>query len=337
MEQRKNYANSETIKTIYLGGGTPSLLSVDQLEYVFNGVLKTFSVDNYPETTIEMNPEDVTGDYLKLLKSFPVNRVSLGIQSFFDDDLKYLGRIHDAAKSLNAVNLLKDYGYDNISADLIYGVPTLTGKHWLKNLEILAGNQIRHISAYALTIEEKTLLEHQIRTNKTGTPDENFFLDHFKILKNFAMEHGYIHYEISNFGQEGFFSRHNTAYWHGEKYIGIGPSAHSYNGKSRRWNVGNINDYIDSVTFGSVKHEKEDLSDVQLYNEYIMTRLRTMWGCDIDKIKSDFGQEFADFFFRSSRIFINDGRMKVKNQIYFLTESGMLLADRIIVGLMKES
>lgn len=336
MEQRKDYAGGEPVKTIYLGGGTPSMLDAVHLDRIFNGIFRFFSVDGRPEITMEMNPEGVTDQYLRTLKAFPVNRISVGVQSFSDKDLGYLGRVHDAEQARQSVLLLKNCGFENISVDLIFGIPTLTVETWQKNLDTLVDYDVQHISAYALTVEEKTLLEHNIKGKKTTLPHESSFGAQYNILKNFAKEHGFLHYEISNFAKNGFISEHNSAYWKGIKYSGIGPSAHSYDVQSRQWNVKNIARYMESVKSGHVLFEKEMLSMPQMYNEYVMTRLRTMWGCDLKDMNKLFGREYVALFSRAAGKYIQEGLIQTNGDQYTLTDSGEMIADMITAALFAD-
>jgi len=326
---RKNYLNGSEVKTIYIGGGTPSLLSVNQLGYLFDAVYSSFALKKDTEITIELNPDDISNAYLENLRSTPVNRVSVGIQSFFDTDLKYLGRIHSASQSAHSMQLLNKYGFENISADLIYGMPDLSMRKWLKNLTVLDSYNVQHISAYALTVEERTILEFKLRRKKTSTAPESHYIGQYQLLKEFTSQRGYLHYEISNFARAGFLSRHNTSYWTGDEYIGIGPSAHSYNGFSRQWNFSRIEDYIEAMNQGHVFYEKEELSAKQKFNEYLLTGLRTMWGCDSDVIIENFGMPLAAHFLKAVNQFVNTGLIKRQGNTYILTDEGELLSDTI--------
>jgi len=336
INSRKNYLNACKVNSIYIGGGTPSLLSISQLCSLFDAVYDAFEFEQTAEVTIELNPDDLTYSYLDGLKFTPVNRLSIGIQSFFESDLKYLGRNHNAAQGIHALQMLKEKGFVNISVDLIYGIPDLNMDNWYKNLTIIDSFDLQHISAYALTVEERTLLEYNLRKKKKLQASDSFYIDQYQILKEYTYQKGYLHYEISNFAKAGFISRHNTSYWTGDHYIGIGPSAHSYNGLSRQWNFCRIKDYIKAMNTYEVFYEKEELSKKQKFNEYILTRLRTMWGCNSDLIKQEFGKILADHFLKAVKNYVDTGLIKKYGDTYILSDEGELLADAITTELFIE-
>ena len=263
--QRKSYLNREKINTIYFGGGTPSLLGFEELISIIEKIKNSFHVDTAVEITLEANPDDLNANKLKRLKNeTSVNRLSIGIQSFFDDDLHYLNRVHDAHQAYHSIELAKKQGFNNLTIDLIYGIPGLIRKKWIKNLEIFFSFNLPHLSSYSLTVEPKTALLTFIRQGKMENIDENKSIEHFKILMEKTTENGYIHYEISNFAKKGYYSKHNSLYWLGGHYIGFGPSAHSYNGVSRQWNVPNMKQYIEAEKTKKIIFDKEVLSKNQI-------------------------------------------------------------------------
>ncbi|MCX6277551.1 MAG: coproporphyrinogen-III oxidase family protein [Bacteroidetes bacterium] len=344
MELTRDYLAGAEVNTVYFGGGTPSVFSPG--EYLMTpppGALPKKGGGETPppnplpkkgggvvrEVTLELNPEDVTESYVEELKDTWFNRFSLGVQSFADDDLTYLNRSHSAAQALRAVKLLQKTGYENISIDLIYGVPSSSGQLWKKNLEIAFSLDVPHISAYALTVEQRTPLAWMINKQRYAPVNDEDQISQFRQVMQMAKEHGFQQYEISNFSKPGRHSVHNTNYWNGIQYLGLGPSAHSYNGNSRRWNISNLTEYIASMEKGELKYEEEILSPAQKYNEYVMTSLRTMWGCSLEKIISHFGFRIADFFSQGASRFVKQGLLVELSGVYFLTDEGKLFADRI--------
>ncbi len=330
VEQRGDYLKGEKINTVYFGGGTPSLIKVEELNAVIEKIKHVFYVLKNVEITLEANPDDLNSGFLKELKDkTPVNRLSIGIQSFFDDDLKYLNRVHDAEQSFAAIEQAKKHGFDNLTIDLIYGIPGLTVEKWIKNLETFFSFDIPHLSSYALTVEPKTVLSTLIMRGKMKNTDENESVEHYKILLEKMSERNYIHYEISNFARKGYYSKHNSIYWLGGHYIGFGPSAHSYNGVSRQWNVSNMKQYIEAEKTKKIIFEKEVLSENQRYDEYVMTSLRTAWGCDPEHIRNVFGKSYYDYFNKTIIPFIEQGKVFQQGTRYFLTDKGKLFADGI--------
>ena len=324
IELSRDYLGAAEIQTVYFGGGTPSVFRPGELEPVIRSL-----TGGTGEFTLELNPEDVTEAYVEELKNNSFNRFSLGVQSFFDDDLAGLNRSHSAGQSVRAVKLLKDAGFGNISIDLIYGIPGSSDERWKQNLETAFSLRVPHISAYALTVEQKTPLAWMISRKRLAPVDEEAQVRQFGILMEEAVAHGFQQYEISNFALPGMHAVHNTNYWKGVPYLGLGPSAHSYNGRSRRWNVANLTGYIDALAAGKLPFEEEILTPRQKYNEYVMTSLRTMWGCSISAIRADFGPDFSDFFQRNAAPIIEQGFLSENSGIYILTGAGKLLADRI--------
>ncbi len=326
---QKNYLGNEKVETIYFGGGTPSLLSESEINKIFHEIQSNFKISDNAEVTIEANPDDLTKTYIYSLKKTPVNRLSIGVQSFFEEDLKYLNRVHSTDQAYNSIKEAQHAGFQNMSIDLIYGIPSLSETNWYKNLEIFFELNPPHLSAYALTVEPKTALDVLIRNNKTNPVQEKQVADHFQILIDQMGTNNYLHYEISNFCKENFYSKHNKSYWLGEKYLGLGPSSHSFDGDTRQWNVSNINKYISEINNNQVPAEKENLSTDQKYNEYILTSLRTMWGTDVSYILKKFGNQYNLHFKKYVKRFIDDKRILIKNGKYCLTDSGKIFADGI--------
>ena len=333
IEMRKDYLGDETVNTIYFGGGTPSLLLISDLALIIEHLSYHFTIDPYAEITLEANPDDITEEKANDWNNSPVNRLSIGIQSFFDDDLQYLNRVHNAGQAIRAIDIMQKAGFKNLTIDLIYGIPTLTDEKWAKNLETFFSLDIPHLSAYALTVEQKTPLALLIEKGKYGPINEDLSVRHFKILLDHARAHDFIHYEISNFSKEGYYSKHNSLYWLGGLYLGLGPSAHSFNGVSRQWNVSNISQYIKLDDFQNSVEEKEVLTIEQRYNEYVMTSLRTAWGCDTVHILNVFGENYESHFIRNAASFLSKRHLYREGTKYFLTDEGKLFADGIAADL----
>ena len=333
IEMRKDYLEGETVKTIYLGGGTPSLLHISDIALIIEHITSSFNIDPQVEITLEANPDDIDIDKAREWKDTHINRLSIGVQSFFDDDLQYLNRVHNSAQVFRALDDARKAGFDNLTIDLIYGIPTLTDEKWIKNLDYFFSLNIPHLSAYSLTVEQKTPLELLIRKGKYAGVDEQQSIGHFKILLEQVRKNGFIHYEISNFALEGYYSRHNSLYWLGGHYLGLGASAHSYNGNSRQWNVSNITKYIQLDDFHTTVEEKEVLTEDQKYNEYIMTSLRTVWGCDTTHILNVFGSAFESHFIRIVSQYVEKNHLYKEGTKYFLTDEGKLFADGIAAAL----
>ena len=333
IELQRNYFEGEKIETIYFGGGTPSVLSYDSLKIIIDKLQQTFEITSDAEITIETNPNDLDLKKIKEFKQTDINRISIGIQSFFDDDLKYLNRIHSASQAEASVKRSQDTGFENISIDLIYGIPTLTDDKWKQNLDISFALDVPHISSYGLTVEPQTALDVLIKKGRSKPVDEEQNVKQFKLLMQEMKTHSFVHYEISNYCKEGFISKHNSNYWKGKKYLGLGPSAHSFNLKERQWNISNIEKYISSVSEKIIPCEKEVLSENDKYNEYIMTSLRTMWGCDLKYIEANFGADKITLIEEKAQNFIDSGRMEKENSILALTDEGRLFADGIAAEL----
>jgi oxygen-independent coproporphyrinogen-3 oxidase len=330
---RKDELKNEFVETIYFGGGTPSLLNTEELQLLLNTIYCNYNVNSNPEITLEANPDDLSEEKIIELSKTPINRLSIGIQSFFDDDLKFMNRAHSAEESKKCLKVALQY-FNNITIDLIYGVPNMTNKKWVKNLKIAFDFGVPHISSYALTVEEKTALDTFIKKGKVPPVDENLALEHFNILTEETEKRGFIQYEISNFGKPNYFSKHNTSYWLGENYLGIGPSAHSFNGAERAWNVSNNAKYISSINENKLPIEIEKLTGNNRFNEYIMTGLRTIWGVSFEKVEKEFGALRLELLKKNSEPFINKGLLEVQLSTFasptlVTTKKGKFLADRI--------
>lgn len=321
---RKDYLKNETIETIYFGGGTPSLLEISDYTPVTEKIFSTFEIDADVEVTIETNPDDICEKRLKEWKQVGINRLSIGIQSFFGEDLKWMGRAHTAEQAIDSLQLALKH-FDNITIDLIYGTPLLTNEKWKGNVERAFALSIPHLSCYALTVEPKTPLHKMIRNHQTPGINADMQAEQFLLLMQWMEKAGYEHYEISNFAKPGYRSRHNSSYWQGGKYIGLGPSAHSYDGASRQWNVSNNNMYVDSIRKGVIPCEKEMLTPIQKSNEYIMTSLRTVEGLDLTRL----GEAASRRLHSASKKFIERGLMTKNHDHLRLTNEGKLLADGI--------
>ena len=328
IQLRKSEFQDEIVQTIYFGGGTPSILSIDDLRFLIDEVYRNYKVVENPEITVEANPDDLTENRIIELSKNKVNRLSIGIQSFFEDDLKMMNRAHNAEEAKKCLETATQY-FDNISIDLIYGVPEMSNEKWLQNIETALSFGVPHISSYALTVEPKTALHSFIQKGIISQPDDEVAQEHFQILVDKLSENGFIHYELSNFGKENYFSKNNSSYWLGKKYIGIGPSAHSYDGKNRGWNVSNNSLYIKSIQENKLPIEIETLTKTDRYNEYIMTGLRTIWGVSLERIESEFGKTYLDYLNRQAAKFIEDHLLFVDDNILRTTKKGKFLSDGI--------
>jgi oxygen-independent coproporphyrinogen-3 oxidase len=332
---QKRYLQYENIETIYFGGGTPSLLEQHHLTAILDTLHKNFTVTENIELTLEANPDDVSTEKISAWKSSGINRLSIGIQSFFNEDLKWMNRSHNAEQSFTALSLAREAGIDNVNIDLIYGVPNLTDDRWVENLETFSRLNIPHLSAYSLTVEKNTALDSMIRKGKKENTDDNVAAKHFSLLMNFMKAHDYEHYEISNFSKAGRYSKHNTAYWFGKKYLGLGPSAHSFNGSSRQWNVSNNIQYINSLLKeNKLLFQQETLSEENRFNEQLMTGLRTMWGLNIKTLEDNFSETILLDFKNELQTYLVSGDLILENGILMLTTKGKFIADRIISDLM---
>lgn len=322
----------DEVKTIYFGGGTPSLLGKTEIQELLDVISENYRLSDNPEITLEANPDDLDNIKILELADSPVNRLSIGIQSFFDEDLKFMNRAHDEKQAKESLILASRY-FENISVDLIYGIPHLSEQRWRDNLRQTFDFGVAHISSYALTVEPKTALDHFIRSGKYPPIDESLAQSHFEILKKETGQRGYIQYEISNFGLEGYFSMHNTSYWKGDYYIGVGPSAHSYDGRSRSWNISNNTKYVTSIEKGEFPSEKENLSTEDRINEDIMTGLRTIWGVSLERIESSYGEIYKIKILEQAEKHLDRGTLEIENDQLFITEKGQFLADGISADL----
>ena len=326
---RKAYLNDAKINSIYFGGGTPSILNKEEIRSLINTLYNNFKIDNAAEITLECNPDDLNKKKLLELKEIGVNRLSIGIQSFNDSDLKFMNRSHNSREALNCIKIAKEVGFENITIDLIYGLPGQSNKNWSDNLAKMLSLDIQHFSAYSLTVEPKTKLKHLIDKKLVTPLNDKITVEHFNTLLEVASENNFVHYEISNFGKEGFFSEHNTAYWENKHYLGVGPSAHSFNGNSRQWNVSSNKQYIDKLKEDVSYFELEQLSNNQQYNEYIFISLRTIWGVNLDYVNNQFGREALENFKKQVIKWENKGKIKQYEGTYILTKNGKLFADAI--------
>ena len=334
MELRKSEFQNEAVATIYFGGGTPSLLSVEEIQLLIDSVYKNYKVVDHPEITLEANPDDLSAERIIAFSKTPINRLSIGIQSFFEDDLKMMNRAHNADEAKKCLEIATQY-FDNISLDLIYGIPDASNEKWQQNIETALSFGIPHISSYALTVEPKTALDKFIQKGIIKAPSDELASEQFYILVDTLHKNGFVHYELSNFGKPDFFSKNNSAYWLGKKYIGIGPSAHSYDGTNRGWNVSNNTLYLKSIQSNILPIEIEKLTKVDRYNEYVMTGLRTIWGISMIRIEQEFGKDFLDYLNTTSKKFIKDELLIVEQGILKTTSKGKFLCDGVASDLFK--
>jgi oxygen-independent coproporphyrinogen-3 oxidase len=362
--QRKDYLSNHSIHTVYFGGGTPSLLSVTEIGSLLHLINMHYPMATNAEITLEANPDTLSLEYLICLRNIGINRLSIGIQSFFDNDLRYLSRKHDSHHACQCIEWAKQAGFENISIDLIYGLPTSNAKQWNQNLDIFFAYNLPHLSAYALTLEPNAILTKQIELGKALPIHEDDALRDYGILCQRAKENGYLHYEISNFCRRGMHSKHNASYWFGTPYAGFGPSAHSYDGISRQWNVSSVEHYCEVWSTASRHCEErsspdnkfpsldcfvvpprndakrgieiETLSAEQHYNEYIMLRLRTHWGIDLKYMKREMGERFSTYCEQHAQALIAQGRLSQTREFLYLTDAQMLFADGITEELFWE-
>ena len=328
IEQRKNDLSSN-VNTVYLGGGTPSLLEGDELKLILESIYKNYNVANNIELTLECNPDDLSKDKLKSIKEAGVNRLSIGVQSFDNEELKFFNRAHNSNEAESSIKRSQDVGFENITIDLIYGSPLLTDRLWVENLQKVNDFGVPHLSAYGLTVEPKTKLEHQIKTGQFPVLDDEKMINQFKTLIEKTKEFGLTQYEVSNFGKEGFYSQHNSNYWKGEEYLGIGPSAHSFVDDKRRWNVANNIKYIKALANSEVYFEEEIIEEKTAFNEYVLTRLRTIWGVNTDYISNNFNSELNAHFKKEIEPYLNSSYLQTKKNIITLTQDGIFIADKI--------
>jgi oxygen-independent coproporphyrinogen-3 oxidase len=328
ISMRKGEFEQEVVETIYFGGGTPSQLQITDLTFLIDTVYQNYSVSDHPEITLEANPDDLDDAIIHQLANTRINRLSIGIQSFFEDDLKLMNRAHNVAQAKKCLETATRY-FDNISIDLIYGIPQMSSEKWSENIKTALSFGVPHISSYALTVEPKTALHSFIQKGIIPQPDDEEAAAHFQILVSKLSENGFIHYELSNFGKENYFSKNNSSYWLGKKYIGIGPSAHSYDVLNRGWNVSNNALYIKSIQENKLPIEIETLTKTDRYNEYVMTGLRTIWGVSLERIEKEFGKTYLDYLNQQAAKFIDDHLLFLDENILRTTKKGKFLSDGI--------
>jgi len=333
-ELRKDYDGAESISTIYFGGGTPSVLQVSEIKMILGYLKKNFNIESGSEITFEINPDDVTQEYLEHLKQEGINRISMGVQSWDDNDLKLLNRRHTGAQALNAVDQALKTGFNNVTIDLIYGIPGMTSEKWASNLERALSTGITHLSAYHLTIETDTVFGKMKDRGLLHEIDEEESTSQFNLLIDKMETAGFIHYEISNFGKPGYFSIHNTNYWKQVPYLGLGPSAHSFNRYSRQWNIRDLKKYISYIKKGKNFFKREELDMKTRFNEYIITSLRTMWGIDLEFVEKTFEKEGYDYVINLAGKFIGYGMMKQEKNTLVLSNQGKMISDNIISEFM---
>ncbi len=332
IEMRKNEFQDEQVETIYFGGGTPSILAISDIKLLIDAVYSNYNIVENPEITVEANPDDLSNERIIELSVNKINRLSIGIQSFFEEDLKLMNRAHNSAEAKKCLEFATQH-FENISVDLIYGIPGLSNNRWQKNIDLALSFGVKHISSYALTVEPKTALATFVKNGTIAKPNDDLAFEQFHILINTLLENDFVHYELSNFGKENYFSKNNSAYWLGKKYIGIGPSAHSFDGKMRGWNVSNNSKYISSIENNSLPIDKEVLTKTDLYNEYVMTGLRTIWGVSMIKIENDFGADYLNYMITNSKKFIENEQLILENNIIRTTSKGKFLTDGIASSL----
>ncbi len=328
IQMRKKEFKNEVVETIYFGGGTPTVLALDEINFLIEQVYHHYTIVDKPEITLEANPDDLSEERIVAFSQSKINRLSIGIQSFYEDDLQMMNRVHNAYEAKRCLEIATQY-FDNISLDLIYGIPGMSNESWKQNIETALSFGIPHISSYALTVENKTALKKLIQAGKIAEPQDEVASEHFMILVEMLTANGFVHYELSNFGKPDYFSINNSAYWLGKKYLGIGPSAHSYDGISRSWNVASNPLYIKSIQENKLPNETEVLSKADRYNEYIMTGLRTIWGVSLDRIQNEFGQKYLDYLLKQSQKYLKDDLLFIENNTLKPTKKGKFLSDGI--------
>ena len=334
LQMRKEYLRGEPVETIYFGGGTPSQLAEEDFHEVFETIRKYYGMEHCREITLEANPDDLTEAYAAMLQNLPFNRISMGIQTFDDSTLKLLNRRHNAAQAVNAVKHCRHAGFNNISIDLIYGLPGETKERWVNDLRQAIRLDVEHISAYHLTYEEDTPIYNMLKQHQIEEVDEDSSLQFFTLLIEHLQEAGYEHYEISNFCRPGKYSRHNTSYWKGIPYLGCGPSAHSFNGTTREWNVSSIDLYIKGIEGDRRNFETENLDQTTRYNEFIITTIRTVWGTPIEKLKQEFGNELWEYCRKMSAPYLENGKLEMHEGALRLTREGIFISDSIMSDLL---
>ncbi|HKK10444.1 MAG TPA: radical SAM family heme chaperone HemW [Bacteroidales bacterium] len=334
--QRKNLIGNNLIESIYFGGGTPSLMGARHLQKIMTAIYQNFTISENAEITLEANPDDLSIEKLKAFKENKINRLSIGIQTFNDHELKYLNRTHDAKKAIESIEMARESGFNNLTVDLIYGLPDSTSESWSRNLQLIRNLDIPHLSCYALTVEPNTAFEYFIRKGQLKPPEEELFLNQFEQLIDFTAANGYEHYEISNFCRNGLYARHNTAYWFGAPYLGLGPSAHSFDGNSRFWNIAHLKKYMDGIAQNMPVFEQESLTQKHRYNEFVMTRLRTFWGIGFADLQKDFGEELSGYFFDRLKKYKDSEVLEISATHVRLSRKGIFISDNIISDFFAE-
>lgn len=334
LEMRKEYLKEEKIETVYFGGGTPSQLGEEDFQQIFKAIQKHYGLEDCREITLEANPDDLSKEYLQMLSALPFNRISMGIQTFDDATLQLLNRRHNATQAIEAVKRCRQAGFQNISIDLIYGLPGETEQRWAQDLQQAVSLDVEHISAYHLIYEEGTPLYKMLQQHSVSQVDEDSSLNFFSTLIDTLSAAGYEHYEISNFCKPGMYSRHNTSYWQGIPYLGCGPSAHSFDGGSREWNVASLNQYLSSIEQGQRQHETEQLDTQTRYNEYIITGMRTMWGISTEELKKKFGDRLWKYCLEQASSYLENGKLELHNDRLKLTREGIFISDGIMSDLL---
>ncbi|CAM4177485.1 radical SAM family heme chaperone HemW [Flavobacterium weaverense] len=328
IQMRKSESEDEIVETIYFGGGTPSVLTSEEINFLIDAVYQNYTVTENPEITLEANPDDLSQERILELAKSKINRLSIGIQSFYEEDLEMMNRAHNSVEAKKCLEYATKH-FNNISVDLIYGIPGMSNEKWKQNIETAIAFGIPHISSYALTVEPRTALNKLIQTGKIAPPSDDVAQEHFSILVEVLESKGFIHYELSNFAKENYFSKNNSAYWLGKKYIGIGPSAHSYDGVSRSWNVANNPIYLKSIQEDKLPTEIEILSLADRYNEYIMTGLRTVWGVSLNRVEKEFGADYLKYLHKQAKKFLDDELLIIENAVLKTTKKGKFLTDGI--------
>lgn len=334
IDLRAQYLQDKTIHSVYFGGGTPSLLDSSEINRIIDRIAKHYDIESDAEITLEANPDDLTKDKVNQLKQTAINRFSIGIQSFFQEDLQWMNRAHNAQEARSSIMRVQDAGFENITCDLIYGFPLLSDLKWTANMQSLIELSVPHISSYAMTVEKKTALDHLINKGKTPALDEQQSAHQMLMLIDTLTAAGYEQYEISNFAKPGRLAKHNSNYWKGKHYLGIGPSAHSYNGHSRSWNIANNAQYLQSIQKNELPLETEKLTINDRYNEYIMTSLRTKWGINLQAIADEYGSDWLKELLKNVEPYLNNKEVVLgSDKIITLTDAGKLLADQIASAL----
>lgn len=334
LELRKSYLDNEPVETIYFGGGTPSQLSKENFEKIFETIEREYNLGNCEEITLEANPNDLTPEYIKMLSSLPFNRISIGIQTFNEQTLRLLKRRHTAEQAISAVKECRMAGFQNISIDLMYGLPGETPESWKADLEQAVSLNVEHISAYHLIYEEGTPLYEMLQKHKVEEVDEESSVDFFALMIDRLTKAGFQHYEISNFCKPDMYSLHNSSYWTGKKYLGCGPSAHSFNGSTRQWNVSSLDKYIAGIEKGIPDFEIEALDVTTRYNDFVITSLRTMWGLSLNRLEEEFGTEFKQYCLENAQTYLDSGKLEIRDNTLFLSKEGIFISDGIMSDLL---